>query len=47
LSKYKDFQDMFDKKNVDHLPEHWPYDCSIDLQEGVNPPLAQFMGCPN
>jgi hypothetical protein len=22
LSKYKDFQDMFDKKNVDHLPEH-------------------------
>jgi hypothetical protein len=45
--KYEDLQDVFEKKNVDRLPEHHPYDCPINLQEGASPPLAQFMGCLN
>ncbi len=31
LQQYKDFQDVFEKKNVDILPKHRPYDCAIDL----------------
>jgi hypothetical protein len=30
---------MFGKKNVDTLPKHWPYECTIDLVEGVQPPF--------
>jgi hypothetical protein len=44
LSKYEDFQDMFEKKNVDCLPEHLPYDCLINFQEGVNPPFGPIYG---
>ena len=29
--QYQEFQDVFEKKNADILPEHRPYDCSIDL----------------
>ena len=29
--QYKDFEDVFQKRNVDILPEHGPYDCAIDL----------------
>ena len=43
-SKYEDFKDVFEKKNVDHLPEHRRYDCPIDLQEGVNPPFGPIYG---
>ena len=43
-SKYEDFKDVFEKKNVDHLPEHRLYDCPIDLQEGVNPPFGPIYG---
>jgi hypothetical protein len=28
---------VFEKKNVDTLLKHWPYDCMIDLEEGVQP----------
>ncbi len=28
---------MIEKKNVDTLLEHWPYDYTIDLEEGVQP----------
>ena len=38
--QYKDFQDVFQKKNADILPEHRPYDCAIDLQEGTQPPFG-------
>jgi hypothetical protein len=37
---YKDFEDVFHKKNADMLPEHRPYDCPIDLQEGAQPPFG-------
>jgi hypothetical protein len=32
---YKEYQDVFEKKNADLLPEHRLYDCAIDLQEGT------------
>ena len=38
--QYKDFQDVFQKKNADLLPEHRPYDCTIDLQERAQPPFG-------
>jgi hypothetical protein len=34
-SQYKEFEDVFEKKNVDTLPKHRPYDYTIDLMEGV------------
>ena len=43
-SKYEDFGDVFEKKNVDLLPEHRPYDCLIDLQEGASPPFGPIYG---
>lgn len=38
--QYKDFKDVFQKKNADMLPEHRPYDCAIDLQEGAQLPFG-------
>jgi hypothetical protein len=38
--QYKDFQDIFQKKNADMLPEHRPYDCAIDLEDGAQPPFG-------
>ena len=43
-SKYGDFAYVFEKKNADHLPEHRPYDCPIDLQEGTSPPFGPIYG---
>jgi hypothetical protein len=31
---------VFEKKNVDMLSQHRPYDCAIDLQEGIQPPFG-------
>lgn len=39
-SQYQDYQDIFEKKNADILPEHRSYDCSIDLKEGTQPPFG-------
>jgi hypothetical protein len=33
-SQYKEFKDVFEKKNIDILLEHRPYDCTIGLEEG-------------
>lgn len=38
--QYKEFQDVFEKKNADLLPEHRPYDCGVELQEGAQPPFG-------
>ena len=38
--QYKGFQDIFQKKNANMLPEHRPYDCAINLQEGSQPPFG-------
>jgi hypothetical protein len=39
-SQYKDYKDVFEKKNVDTFPKHQPYDCTIDLEEGMQPPFG-------
>ena len=39
-NRYKEYQDVFEKKNADMLPQHRPYDCGIDLQEGTQPPFG-------
>ena len=31
---------MFQKKNANILPEHRPYDCAIELEEGAQPPFG-------
>ena len=33
--QYKSYQNVFKKKNADILPQHWPYDCPIDIEEGA------------
>ena len=38
--QYKEYEDVFEKKNADILPQHRPYDCGIDLQEGTQPPFG-------
>ncbi len=35
--QYQDYKDIFEKKNANTLPKHWPYDCAIDLEEGTQP----------
>ena len=40
LDRYKEYKDIFEKKNADILPQHRPYDCGIDLQEGTQPPFG-------
>ena len=37
---YEDFGHVFEKKNVDRLLEHRPYDCPIDLQKGASTPFG-------
>jgi hypothetical protein len=36
--EYAEFQDVFEKKNADRLPEHRKYDVPIDLLPGKQPP---------
>ena len=43
-SKYEYFGDVFEKNNVDRLLKHRPYNCLIDLQEGVSPPFGPIYG---
>ncbi|CDO77787.1 hypothetical protein BN946_scf184651.g1 [Trametes cinnabarina] len=38
--EYHEFADVFSKKKADTLPEHWPYDLKITLEEGKVPPLG-------
>jgi hypothetical protein len=38
-SHYNEFEDVFEKKFVDTLLEHCPYDCTIDLEEGSQSPF--------
>jgi hypothetical protein len=33
--QYQDYKDVFEKKKINTLPEHWPYDYVIDLEEGT------------
>jgi hypothetical protein len=35
FSQYKEFKDVFEKKNIDTLSDHRPYDYTIHLEEGA------------
>jgi hypothetical protein len=39
-TRYKEYQDIFEEKNADLLPQRNPYNCTIDLQEGIQPPFG-------
>ncbi len=36
-TQYQDYKDVFEKKSVDTLPKHRPYDYAIGLEEGAQP----------
>ena len=38
--QYKSYQDVFKKKNADILPQHRPYDCAIDIEDGAQVPFG-------
>ena len=38
--QYKSYQDVFEKKNVDILPQHRLYDCAIDIEDGAQVPFG-------
>ena len=38
--QYKPYQDVFEKKNADILPQHRPYDCTIDIKDGAQVPFG-------
>jgi hypothetical protein len=38
-SQYQEFKDVFKKKNANSLPKHRPYNCTLDLKEGTQPPF--------
>ena len=43
-ARYSDFSDIFEKRNVGLLPAHRPYDCPIQLQDGVHPQFGPIYG---
>ena len=45
-SKYREFFDVFEKWNGDRLPEQWPHDCPIDIQDRACPPFGPMYGLP-
>ncbi|XP_072000201.1 chitin synthase chs-1-like [Engystomops pustulosus] len=38
---YKDYYDVFSKKQAETLPPHRPYDCPVDLLPGMSPPRGR------
>ena len=38
--QYKFYQDVFEKKNADILPQHRPYDYAIDIEDGAQVPFG-------
>jgi hypothetical protein len=42
LSQYQEFKDVFKKRNVDTLSKHRPYNCTIDIVEGAQPPFISI-----
>ena len=38
--QYKSYQDVFEKKNADILPQHRPYDCAIDIEDDAQVPFG-------
>jgi hypothetical protein len=40
--RYKEYQDVFEKKNAAMLLQHRPYDCAINLQESTQLPFGSI-----
>ena len=40
LEQYKSYQDVFEKKKADILPQHRPYDCAIDIEDVAQVPFG-------
>ncbi len=40
--QYQDFKNAFKNKNANILPQHQPYECAVELQEGINHHLNLF-----
>jgi len=40
LEQYKSFEDIFEKKNANMLPQHRSYNFVIDSEKGVQPPFG-------
>jgi hypothetical protein len=38
--------DVYERMNANTLPEHQPYDCTIDLEKGVQPPFGPIYNLP-
>ena len=43
-SKYREFSNVFEKRNVDRLLEHRMYDYPINIQDGACPPFGPIYG---
>ncbi len=43
--QYQNYKDVFEKKNANTLLKHRPYDCVIDLEEGVHSYLDPSIIC--
>ena len=39
---YKEYHDVFEKKNADMLLQHHLYDCAINLKENTQPPFGSI-----
>jgi hypothetical protein len=44
--QYQTYKYVFENKNVDMLPKHWPYDCAINFEEGTWPHSNPFTTYP-
>ena len=40
--QYKSYQDVFEKKNVDILPQHRSYNCAINIEDGAQVPFGSI-----
>ena len=40
LEEYNSYQDVFEKNNADIFPQHWMYDCAIDIEDGAQVPFG-------
>jgi len=45
-TKYQNYKDVFEKENVNILPQQWPYNCAIGLQESMQPPFGPIYNLP-
>jgi hypothetical protein len=45
-TKYQNCKDVFEKENVNIIPQQWPYNCAIALQKNMQPPFGPIYNLP-